>query len=373
MSQFTVIVEPVTLEPHPNADRLSIAHVRGWQCIVATENWVGRDRGAYVPIEAVIPEDKQIEWGLVGRLGGSKKNRVKTIKLRGVLSQGLLIAVDNDVPLGTDLTEAWGITKYEPPAPVMFGGGGAQLDTKPWPVGLRHYDIERIENYPDVLQEGEAVAATEKLEGTNVSFDLRLTDNNVWDFTVCGRNVAFDVDGERNQKLIYVQMAKAVHAEEILRRAASYVLNWSEHVPTYVRRITKDGFHSVTLRGEIIGAGVQGNIYKLSTQQVRFFDIDINDRSLGYREFEESLTWMRELGLQDAWQDNHLLLLPVPTLYIGPFSTNFRALSYGPSAYNAKQLREGAIWRPLQERFERSLGRVILKAVDPEYLSNQKD
>jgi RNA ligase (TIGR02306 family) len=342
MSDFAVRVVPVSLETHPNADRLSIAKVLGWTCVTGTAGWEDTDRGAYLPIDSVIPEDKIEEWGLVGKLSGGNKNRVKTVRLRGVLSQGLLIPVYRSIEIGTDLTEVWGITKYEPPVPV-FMGGGSQHVAKAWPSGLAKYDIERIENFPDLLKVGEQVVATEKLEGTNVAFDLR---DGV--FSVCSRNTAYSTDEEANQSNLYVKMALQLGVEERLRYAATLVkeaINWD--------------FRSITLRGEIIGPGIQGNIYDLKEHQFRAFDIEVDDRPWSYNSFSMSCPFF---GVE-----------PAPVLYRGPFPEDFRAVSYGPSAYNVSRLREGAVWKPVTERSDLAIGRVILKAVDPEYLLKVKD
>ena len=114
-----------------------------------------------------MPDWLIADLGLEGRLSGSKKNRVKAVKLRGVLSQGLVYPVkegkirDVEVAEGDDVTALLEIYKYEPPIPINMSGKVKALHGY-----TLHYDIDDIKKYPDVLQDGEDVVMTEKLHGS---------------------------------------------------------------------------------------------------------------------------------------------------------------------------------------------------------------
>ena len=339
---FAARVVKVRLEPHDNADTLSVATVLGWHCVVRTADFENTDRGVYIPLDALVPAAVLERYGLAGALAGPDHNRVKTIKLRGKMSQGLLLPVPADAyAIGDDLTEAWGITKYIPPVPEVMNGKATT-----WPVGLRKYDIERLENYPDLLQFGEMVVATEKLEGTNAAFDLRAGADDVWRFAACSRGIAFSPDEPENASNIYCQIARQFDIQAQLF--------------AYLQRTdpSADRTRSLTLRGEIIGGRVQGNIYKLPALTFRAFDIEVNDQPLDYEQF---LAVAAELGVPTA-----------PEVFKGAFSEHWRDFSYGQSSIGAT-LREGSVWKPLAERQSPEIGRVQLKAVDPAYLAKKKD
>ncbi|KKK88690.1 hypothetical protein LCGC14_2740580, partial [marine sediment metagenome] len=111
MSNLKVEVVPIKLIPHENSDNLSIVHVKGWQVVVRTDDFEGIELGAYIPIDSILPQTD--EWEFLKQ----HKYRVKTIKLRGMISQGLLIPALEKWVEGLDVTEELKIQKYEPPIP----------------------------------------------------------------------------------------------------------------------------------------------------------------------------------------------------------------------------------------------------------------
>ena len=161
MSTFTVIVERVLIYCHPQADRLEIAQVGDYQSVVGKGTFQTNDLVAYIPEQALVPQNLLAEMGLEGRLAGKDKNRVKAVRLRGVVSQGLCYPAREEWQEGADVTEALGITKWEPPIPTHLAGevfnAGQNRTLK--------YDIENYRRFPDVLQDGEPVVFTEKLHG----------------------------------------------------------------------------------------------------------------------------------------------------------------------------------------------------------------
>ena len=142
MSSFECKVYKLTIEEHPNADAIELARVGDYLSIVKKGEFKTGDLGVYIPEAAVCPEWLLKEIGLEGKLAGKAKNRVKAIKLRGILSQGLIypvigessnfpdactFAVKNEtdtmgVGEGDDVTEFLGITKYEPVIPSSMSG-----------------------------------------------------------------------------------------------------------------------------------------------------------------------------------------------------------------------------------------------------------
>ncbi len=195
MSNFEVKVKQISkVEHHPNADLLDLVYIDDYVCIVGRDNYVATDMVVYIPEAAVVPEWLLEEIGLVGKLAGKAKNRVKAMKLRGIVSLGLIYPLDKEwagvytiwnggknkgtrhpqtsLFIGDDVTEFLGITKYEPPIPSSMSGEVFNAFGK-----TINFDIENIKKYPDVLEDGEEISITEKLHGCISSDSLVMLPN----------------------------------------------------------------------------------------------------------------------------------------------------------------------------------------------------
>jgi RNA ligase (TIGR02306 family) len=316
VSTFKVEVVRVRLEPHPNADRLELAKVRGWQCCVVKGQFQEGGLGIYIPVDAVLPE------ALIDSLGIRKNyhKRLRTIKLRGMVSQGLLISAGPDNTEGQDVTEALGITKYDPPIPVHMAG-----IVRPEHACFRKYtDIENWKNFPDLLRPGEEVIVTEKVHGTNFR--------------------AGKFDGELHVGSHRLSLME--DPDNLYWRAAA-LLGLKERLA-----------EGEILYAEIYGQGVQDLTYGKKPGQlgVIVFDIIRDNRYLDCAAFAERLA-------QSGWQD-----LAAPILYRGPWSSDILKLAAGDSVLCPGQIREGVVIRPAVERFDPRTGRVILKALNDDYL-----
>ena len=167
MATFESRVYALRVEPHPNADRLELAAIGGFRTVVGKGSFVDGDLAAYIPEGAVCPDWLIAELGLEGKLAGSKHNRVKAVKLRGALSQGLVYPVRDGmvrgqrVAEGDDVTALLELVKYEPPVPIAMQG-----EVAPAHGATIRYDIENFKKYPHELRDGEPVSITEKLHGS---------------------------------------------------------------------------------------------------------------------------------------------------------------------------------------------------------------
>src|SRR3989338_1193541 len=103
MSIFKVEIVPVKLEPHPNADTLSIVKVFDYTVCVRTVDWQDKSIGAYIPPDSVVPNDANFAF-----LQG--KTRIKVRRLRGVVSMGLLVPAPAGSQIGQDVAELLGVT-----------------------------------------------------------------------------------------------------------------------------------------------------------------------------------------------------------------------------------------------------------------------
>lgn len=352
MGTFNVTVYPIRLEDHPNADRLQMAVVGEYRAIVAKDSYQEGDLIAYIPEGAVVPQPILVEMGLEGRLAGSEKNRVKAVRLRGELSQGLCYPARVGWSVGQDVQDELGITKYVPPIPIHLAGTLTNAGTE----NTLSYDIENWKKFPHILQEGEPVVFTEKIHGTFTGIGFLPTPiEDHGDVVVFSKNMGqqglvFKMDSS-NDRNVYVRLAR--HLWWVRER-----LQGNPQFPAG---------EPVYLLGEIFG--VQDLKYGTSGQKdgstgYRIFDIYVGAPRMGrFLNDAELDTACKEFGIPR-----------VPVLWRGPFTreamhewTTGRETVSGQSLH----IREGIVIRPQVERKDFSLpvgGRVQLKSVSADYL-----
>lgn len=379
MSEFKAVVHKITIEDHPNADAIELAIVGGYRSIVRKGDFKTGDLAVYIPEQAIVPDWLIEELGLTGKLAGSKHNRVKAIRLRGVLSQGLIYSLVKDIDSddneytcmkymnprglkvyadfikeGQDVTELLGITKWEPVIPLHMAGKVVSA------VGqTMKYDIENWKNHPDVIKDGEAVIFTEKLHGTLACFGLHLVDRIVCTKNMCTKAQKFVLD-EENAGNLYVKMYNKV----------------GRHLVDHIAQLT--GSDIVYVYGEIFGRGVQDLQYGQSEPQFRVFDIALGKLGKLTPEFISHGNMCTLLDNVDKAfiekTGESLGVQTVPLLYSGPFSVEvMEEYTDGKETVSgeASNVREGIVMRPVMERRDLELGRVNLKSVSGDYLTRK--
>lgn len=390
MSDFACTVERLVIEPHPNADRLELARVGGYLSIVGKGQFKTGDLGVYIPEGAIVPTWMLEKMGLVGKLAGSEKNRVKAMRLRGILSQGLVYpsrAMDDgshltetqnsfdDLPMilhsgpGENLAADLGITKYVPRIPASMSGDVFH----PVTGFLPKFDVENIKRYPHVLEKGESVIITEKVHGTCVifgaipsSYSYRIPDAIdgrvlVASKGICAQGLAFKDTPDNRAKNLYIRTLEAAGMIERVKALAD-----ANGAP-------------IVLLGEIFGKGVQDLHYGAETAQFRLFDIYLPDG----KSFASAIVTGK---LADKYSIPH-----VPILYHGPWSVGLveqftqggewvSRIGKGADPIGLEpedemngpvpeNMREGIVIRASVERYDPILGRVVLKSVSDEYLT----
>lgn len=168
MSTFAVTAERLEILPHPNADALELAVVGGYRAVVGKDAYRSGEYALYIPEQAILPEPLIEELGLVGRLAGKDAQRVKAIRLRGELSQGIvcrpLALVDVDLAAaaaeGHDFAAELGISKWVPEIPANMAG-----EIEAAPSLISWIEIENIKRYPEMFAPEEIVVASEKAHG----------------------------------------------------------------------------------------------------------------------------------------------------------------------------------------------------------------
>jgi len=254
------------IQPIEGADAIELAIVDGWKVVVAKN--VGHQIGnkvVYCEIDSFLPIEPEFEFlrkTSFKKMGEEEGFRLKTIRLRNTLSQGLLIPLDDAIEVmkrrngevytemlevGKDVSQLLGIQKYEPPIPAELAGKVKGL----FPSFLRKTDEERVQNlkteYEEWKNSDKTFYVTEKLDGSSATFYIK---DDV--FGVCSRNLEL-LETEGNT---FWKVARKLDLEAKMREFGG----------------------DFSLQGELIGEGIQGNPYKIAGHSVRFFNVfDVED------------------------------------------------------------------------------------------------
>lgn len=399
MSTFDCKVVPITILPHPNAEKLELAQVADYRCVVGKDLYKTGDLVAYIPEAAIVPEWALKHYGYWneeqdrGLLAGPNYDRVKAIRLRGEVSQGLvfparpvpekaigpaLVYQGEDGQLhhyvvqeGQDVKDILGIVKYEPPIPVGMAGevynAGQSVTVD--------YDIENLKKYPDVLQEGEEVIFTEKLHGTSFQIGLLPAtpkffheDHFKVNHPIYGEGYFFIAskglgaqglcfkDNESNKNNVYVRAARQFGLFEKLLKYRFEAIEANGALKYEI---------PVILQGEVYGA-VQDLTYGAKQGEIFFraFDICYGERTVReYADESDFQTAIDVMGIERC-----------PILYKGPYSKEkiLELTHHTKSVVCPTQISEGGVVKPTKERKDSSIptmrGRVILKSINEDYL-----
>ena len=322
------------LIPIEGADAIELALVDGWQVVVAKNvGYQQNDLVIYCEIDSFLPIREEFEFlrrTSYKKMADREGFLLRTIRLRGQISQGLILPItvlgDNTSGLyeGMDVTEKLGIVKYEAPIPASLQGKVKGS----FPSFIPKTDEERVQNLEKeynqlIFSSKHQLYVTEKLDGSSYTAYF-----NRGQFGVCSRNLEL-LETEGNT---YWKVTRDLKIEEKLRSLG----------------------RNISLQGELIGEGIQGNPYKLRGQTVKFFtgyDID-SGRRIPIREF---LDLLEKLGLES-----------VPVLHLGDFILpqtipDMLKWADGPSQLNPNFPREGVVVRSLD-------GTVSFKAISNQFL-----
>ena len=330
--------------PIANADAIELAFVGGWQCVVKKGEFKEGDLVVYCEVDSVIPNSIApfLSKGKEPRAyNGVKGEKLRSIKLRGTLSQGLILPFDiltveydgnsgiGDWKDGDDVSQELNIQKYEPPLPAQLTGQAKGN----FPTWIPKTDQERIQNLSSELADWQqremSFEITEKLEGSSMT-----VYHNNGDIGVCSRNIDLK-DTEGNA---FWQVA---HSESLIEKLSSLGRN-------------------LALQGELVGPGIQGNIYKLANPEFRLFDIFDIDK-------QEYLAYTERMKITDA-----LDIKNVPVLHeaypLDYFDTIREILDMAEGKSKLYETeREGIVFKCIE------FPSISFKAISNKYLLGQKD
>ena len=254
------------IKPIENADMIEVAIVDGWQVVVKKGEFKVNDFGVYFEIDSFLPIEDRYEFlrkGCYKKMSdGTEGFRLKTIKLRKQLSQGLLLPLGlfpelKNVKAGDEVTELLKVIKYEPPIPACLSG----LMKGRMPSFISKTHQERIQNLVDYFDKYKDATfeESEKLDGTSMTVYY-----NDGDFGVCSHNIEL----KENEDNTYWKITKEMGLEDILRKCGK----------------------NIAVQGELIGEGIQKNHYCIKGQQFRIFDIwDIDEQRYMTRAERETM------------------------------------------------------------------------------------
>ena len=263
MRKLATIRRIDALTPIEGADKIELATVGGWKVVAQKGLYNEGDLAVYFEIDSWIPHTVApfLSKGQYPRVfEGVEGERLKTIKLRGQISQGLLMPLEhkdgglywitniegtmNSVQEGDDVTDALGVKKWEKAIPAQLAG----VCKGNFPTQIPKTDQERAQNLVREIvaanEAGTKFEITEKLEGSSMTV-YRIQG----EFGVCSRNMNLkEVAGNS-----FWDVARAEDIE--------------------AKMIAADEFWDFAIQGELIGPGIQGNIYNLSKLEFRVFDV----------------------------------------------------------------------------------------------------
>ena len=234
----------------PGADSIECCTLGGWNVVTRKGEFTAGELAVYCEIDSWIPHEVApfLSKGNFPRVYNEVKGeRLRTVKLRGQLSQGLLLSlstltmVESELFEGLDVSFPLGIVKYEAPIPASLAGEIKGM----FPSRIPKTDQERIQNLSVELEEWKTEnltwEVTEKLDGSSMT--VYIIDGEVG---VCSRNL----DLKRNPD------------NSLWRAAIKHKLE--EKLVSY---------NNIAIQGELVGNGVQGNMYKMRDQDFYVYDV----------------------------------------------------------------------------------------------------
>lgn len=356
----TVKVEVVEIEavhPHTNADRLEVAKIKGWYCVVGKGQFKPGDRAVYFPIDSVLPKELEAKLFPPTSKITLSKGRVKTIKIRGMVSQGLLVTPEqvdmHYAPVGTDGTSALGVTKYEPELSTMPKNMMPTAKRHRNPHFKEYTDMENGKNFPTMFREDERVMATEKVHGTNFRCGWVPFLPETW-----WQKVKHYLFPTWSPKFEFVYGSRRVQLQKKLYNGFYAENVYGKMVTQYNLETTIP--HGFVIYGEIYGDGIQkGYTYGMGHGEHAMVLFEVFDTQRGF--------YLTPSEVVEFARNTSLPLVPI--LYEGEFSMEkMKALTVGPSVIHSSQvIREGVVVRSHEEE-ESMYGRRILKFISDEYL-----
>lgn len=343
MRMLASVQKIISIEPIEDADRIELAHVLGWQCVVKKGDFKAGDICIYFEIDSFLPVCEKFEFlrpssyrhnELVG-----EGFRIKTQKLRGKFSQGLVMnpsdfpAIPNNVQVGDDVTDLLGIKHWE--CPEEISDSGTFIGTLP--DGVHASDETRVQAHPELINEfaGLEYYISTKMDGS--SHTVSIDDSGK--FHVCNHSREYKDDG----KSVFYEFVKSHDTEAKLRKY-----------------MEENNIHSIMIAGEYCGIKIQSNRAKLNGREWQLFDVQENGIRKGLKELQKisSIIGFDTVKIEEIGMN-----------FNEKYSTVDAVLSRADGYYNSGSAKEGIVIRPTEPIYSKTLDTYLsMKAVSNKYL-----
>lgn len=328
MQRLATIEKILNIEPHPDADTLDIYQVMGWKVIDKKGAYNVGDLAIYVEIDTIFPEKPE-------NLAFLEKNhwKVKTIRLRGVYSQGLLLPLsvlpeDFEIEEGKEVADIIGCQKYEK------SSGVTSIEAKstfPYFVGWNRTDEDNICSNLYMLEQikGKPYYITLKADGSSLSSiyqdEFILATRKMW-----LREIPDDAITDNKFWLA----ARNRNLKEILSKS------------------------NYGIQCELLAPGLQCNTMGVNQADIRVYDL-FDKTTKKYTDYQELVDFCvaTNLPMVDVIEEGE--------------NFNYTLDELVKMAFNAKypngKLAEGIVVRPTQYTVSDRGGRLSFKVMNPEY------
>lgn len=335
------------IEPIEGADRIELAHVLGWQCVVNKGQFQPMDIGVYFEIDSFLPIRPEFEFM---RATSYKKSdvmgegfKLRTMRFRGEISQGLLLPLSQfpqipaEAEIGTDVTELLGVKKWEIEERVTTGG--TAIGTLPYDIP--HTDETRVQEEPALIQAfaGLEYYISTKMDGSSHSIGI---DEN--GFHVTGHNYEYKDDGASS----FYELVKARGYREKMEAFAK-----------------KENLTTFTVQGELCAPGIQQNRLRLIKPEWYVFTIRENGKRVGLR---------RMLEICDLLGFEHVPIEEVGMDLPSKYPTVEALLARADGDYPKGGKKEGIVVRPTEPVFCQLISASLsMKIVSNKYLLKNEE
>lgn len=344
MRQLATIRRILELNPIPEADAIEVATVDGWKVVVKKGEFVVGDLCVYFEIDSFLPIREEFEFlrkSSFKRMGEQEGFRLKTVKLRGQVSQGLLIPISDTLatewsytffnaeharPLheGDDVTDLLGVQKYEPPVPTELAG---QIRGN-FPSFIQRTDQERCQNIVhDIFVENEdsRYEITMKMDGTSFTGYFRSGFEGV-----CGRNWELKTDDSNAFNSLVLMF-----------------------IDSGLRDALRELGENFAVQGELQGPSIQGNKEGFKSHKLHIFDIyDIDNACyLAPHQRHEVVYKLHELGLDKNMVEHVPVIAMSESLEdLGIYGID-GLLNYAKGPSINSPIREGLVFKRIDGKF----------------------
>lgn len=265
------------IRPIENADAIECVVILGWTVVAKKGEFKVGDKCVFFEIDSILPNEEK--YSFLDYKEEYNGYRLKTVRLRGQLSQGLALPINifnipEDIEVGTDLTEQLKIRKYEPPVPEETG---AKSSSRVWEIPKT--DEERYQSNPALVEalKGKKYYASVKLDGTSTTIILNFNEDDEPEVNVCGRNTC------------YIESANNKYW------AVTMKYSMKEKILDYYNKTGK----RLAFQGELIGPKIQGNKMGLTENDLYIFNVWMADGKQPFEkcDLDTSLKIAKDFGL----------------------------------------------------------------------------